>query len=116
MDDGCARWNRRYAHLQRADPGNAEEALEHTRGVDALASALASEIADAGLPDGEHRSDARRLVEMSDDMADATGELASAATDADGPAIERALARIADLGEQLNRVSEELGVPACGGY
>jgi hypothetical protein len=112
---GCQEWNRDYAHLEDAEPSTAEEAVEHTGDVDALASGLAGVLTDAGLPEDD-REDAEQLVELSTQMAAAADDLATAAASADGTGVDEATERIESLGESINELAESLQVPACGGY
>ncbi len=112
---GCARWNEDYAHLATADPSTAEEAVQHSREVEELASGLARELRELG-PSGDDPREVEQLVELSQDMASAAGELVDAAEGGDGPAVERATRRIGALGDRINAIADRIEVPACGGY
>jgi len=111
----CDRWNDDYAHLATAELSTAADAVEHTREVEALATGIAEELREVGLPD-EGREDAERLLDLSDEMAEAAGNLTRAAARRDGAAVERVTRRIERLGERINELAERLEVPACGGY
>ena len=115
VEQGCREWNERYAHLEGAEPGTAEEAVEHTSDVEALARGLVDVIDDAGVPEPD-TEDAQLLVELTDDLAEAAGQLHDAAESGDGPRVDRAAAQLEQLGEQLNAVAARLEVRACGGY
>lgn len=115
VEAGCTEWNERFADLEGARPGTAEEALRHTAKVHELATGLAAVLADAGVPT-EAADDARRLAGLTADMATAAGDLAAAAAAGDGGGIGEATERIEDLGDRINPLAEQLGVPACGGY
>lgn len=115
LDLACAEWNERYHHLADAEPSSKQEAIEHSQDVRELADGLAGAVAEAGLPDAG-RDDAERLVDLSQLIADAASDLAAAAQSADAIAVDGAAERISTLGDELNPLAEELGVPACGGY
>lgn len=115
VETACDGWNQDYAHLAGAEPLTADEALEHARDVRSLAKGIDSVLSGAGLPD-QGRDSARRLAELTGELADAASDLAGAATAKDGPAIDVATKRIESLGERINPIAEDLGVPACGGY
>jgi hypothetical protein len=115
VEAGCREWNERYSHLEGAEPDTAEQALEHTADVEALARGLAAVLDEAGRPESE-RGDAQQLVELTDQVVDEAGTLHEAADAGDGPAIDRATAELEELGKQINELAERLEVPACGGY
>ena len=111
----CERLNEEYAHLEGAEPGDAEEAVAHTRDVEALAQDLAQELERSGLP-AEGRSDAQQLRELTAQLSQEATRLREAAEAAEGSAIDEATAGIEELGDRLNQLAERAGVPACGGY
>lgn len=115
VQQGCQEWNERYAHLEDADPGTAEQAVEHTRDVEALARGLVGVLDDAGLPDAD-RERAEELASLTEDLAEAAAALNEAAESGDGPGVGRATEQLESLGERLNTLATELEVPACGGY
>lgn len=115
VDQDCAAADTTYAHLDDAEPTTSAAAVRHADEVDQFARAIRESVRSHGSPTG-HESAAKRLRAQLDALASATKQLADAATAGDGASVTVAVAKITELGAEINPVTIELAVPACGGF
>lgn len=111
----CAELNDEFGDVTSADPEDAQAAIAYADGVAEFAAALASAWDTFGVPEG-HRSEALDAGGRLDELADAAGDLLSAAESYDPQAASDAVERIGRIGAELNPAMDSLDVPACGGF
>lgn len=114
-NDACAALNPQYNAINEMEPTDLASLRAYATGLNAFMTSTVAEFDRIGPPPGDTAT-AQELYDLLSDMQAAAQSIVDGVDAEDLDAATAAAEEFDALGEELNPVADELGVPNCGGF